>query len=318
MTPSTFRPSGRPGRPGRNRRPGRPRTNWLAPAVLVPLAAVLLAACGGGSGGSGNPAPAGAQQTNAGQGTGAGRNGGTPPGVSGLIAEASKGTLEVQDTNSQTTVTYTAGTKFSQTVTAKLAVGDCVTVIGTPVSGSTSAITATSVVVTTAANSDCTAPNRPGGPRASGTPFPRPDRSAMPSGAPGSGGPGGGAGRQNFATAFGKVTAVSGSTVTITGTLRTGGGRFGGTPTPSPSATPTRPAAGPLTVTLGSSATVQKTVAATSAAAVTGKCASAFGKTDSSGTVAATTITISTPGPNGCSRGFGGFGNFPGRTGGGG
>ncbi len=281
----------------------------------MPLAALLLAACGGGSAGSGNnPAPAGnTQQAN--QGGAAGRNGGAPPGVNGLIAEASKGTLQVQDTNSQTTVTYTTGTKFSQVVKAKLAVGDCVTVIGTPVSGSTSAITATSVVVNTAANADCTTPNRPGRPGASGTPFPRPDRSARPSGAPGTGNGTGGPNRQNFATAFGKVTAVSGTTVTITGTLRSGG-RFDATP--SPAAAPSEPAAGPVTVTLGSSATVQKTVAATSAAAVTGKCASAFGKTDSSGTVAATTITISPPGANGCTRGFGGFGGFPGRADGGG
>jgi hypothetical protein len=53
---------------------------------------------------------------------------------------------------------------------------------------------------------------------------------------------------------------------------------------------------------------VTKTVAATSAAAAVGKCAAAFGKADSSGTVAATSIAISTPGPNGCLRGFGGFG----------
>src|SRR5690242_11479532 len=109
MTTSTFRPSGRPGRPGRHRRPGRPRSSWLAPAVLAPLA-LLLAACGGSSGGSGNPAPAASQQANNGGARQGGGNGGTPPGVNGTIAEVSKGTLEVQDTNSQTTVTYTSST----------------------------------------------------------------------------------------------------------------------------------------------------------------------------------------------------------------
>jgi hypothetical protein len=37
-----------------------------------------------------------------------------------------------------------------------------------------------------------------------------------------------------------------------------------------------------------------------------GRCATAEGKTDSKGTVAATSITISTKGPNGCSFGFAG------------
>lgn len=285
--------------------------------MLAPLA-LLLAACGGSGGGSGGAAPAASQQANQGnQGTGGRFGGGAAPGVSGTIAEAGKGTLQVQDTDSQTTVTYTASTRFSQTVTAKLAVGDCVTVLGTPVSGSTSAITATSVVVTAATNGDCRAGGQ-GRPDASGTPRPRPSFTPGNGNGPGTGNGAGGQNRPNFATAFGKVTAVSGSTVTLSGTLRTAG-QFGGMPGAAPSATPSQPAEGPVTVTMGQSTTVLKTVSATSAAAVTGKCASAFGKTDSSGTVAATTITISSPGANGCSRGFGGgFGGFPGRGGAGG
>jgi hypothetical protein len=283
----------------------------LLPAVLAPLAAVLLAACGGSSGAS--PAGGAAAPANqSGTGTGGARNGPGMPGVTGKIAEVSKtganGTLQVQDTNSQTAVSYTAKTRFSQTVQAKLAVGDCVTVLGTPVTGSTDAITATSVRVTALTNGACTFPTAgQGRPRASGTPpFPT-DGAGPPAGTPGTDG----RARQSFATAVGKVTSVSGTAVVVSGTLRSGG-RPGATPSATPTARPT----GPVTVAVSAATTVTKTVSATSAAAVVGKCAAAFGKADSSGTVAATAITISTAGPDGCTRGFGGFGGRGGGDGG--
>jgi hypothetical protein len=296
----------------------------LLPAVLAPLAVVLLAACGGSTGAAAGGATPSASQS--GTGTGAGRNGAGPPGVNGLIAEVtrqgSKGTLQVQDTNAQTAVTYASTTRFSQTIRTKLAVGDCVTVTGTPVTGSTDAITASSVRVFTPTNGSCTfTAGGQGRPRGSGSPSFPADGAGPPSGVPGNGGNGGpGAGngtggrtQQNFAAALGKVTSVSGTTVVISGTLRSGG-RPG--MTPSPSATPTQPPAGPVTVTLPASVAVTKTVSATSAAAVVGKCAAATGKADSAGTVAATSIMISAPGPNGCSRGFGRFGGRGGAGGG--
>jgi hypothetical protein len=291
---------------------------------LVAAAAVLLTACGGSGGGA---APAVAGNTGAAGAAGAGngaRNGGAPPGVTGKIAEASKGTLQVQDTSAQTTVTYTASTKFSQTVTGRLAVGDCVTAVGTPADGSTDALTATSVVILGARNGDCTIGNRTGGARGSGRPSGLPRPSGAPnSGAPGAGGGAGGQGGngQRFATAVGKVTSVSGTTVVISGVLREGGRAGGatGSPPATPSSPPASPTAKPVTVTLAATATVTTTATATSAAATVGKCAFALGKADSSGTVAATSITISTPGANGCTRagGFGG-GGFGGRRGGGG
>jgi len=100
--------------------------------------------------------------------------------------------------------------------------------------------------------------------------------------------------------AFGKVTSVSGSAVAVAGTLRRGFPRSA-----SPSASPASPASVSVTVTLTASTTVTKTTPATSAAAQVGKCATAEGKTDSTGAVAATSIMISTKGPNGCSVGFG-------------
>jgi hypothetical protein len=292
----------------------------LVSAVLAPLAVVLLAACGGSaSGGTAGAATPSTSQS--GSGNTGGRFGAGPPGVNGLIAEvtrqASKGTLQVQDTDSQTAVTYAATTKFSQMVSTKLAVGDCVTVTGTPVTGSTSAITANSVRVIASTNGSCTLPTGgQGRPRPSGTALFPTDRAGLPSGAPGNGGAGnGGRGQngQNFATVFGKVTSVSGSTVVVSGTLRTGGRPDG---TASPSATPTQPAASPVTVTVAASTNVTKTVSATSAAAVAGKCAAVTGKADSTGTVAATSITISTPGPDGCTRRFGGLGGRGGPAGG--
>jgi hypothetical protein len=58
-------------------------------------------------------------------------------------------------------------------------------------------------------------------------------------------------------------------------------------------------------VTLGSSASVLATAKATGADAKVGTCAIATGKTDSTGTVAATAITLSPKGANGCTAGFG-------------
>jgi hypothetical protein len=262
----------------------------VASTGLVAAAALLLAGCGGSpsSGTSTSDNLATGTSSAAAAGTWSGRG----PAASGVIAAASPGMLEVQSTDSQTTVTYTKTTRFSQTVTVPLAVGECVTATGTPVSGKDDALTATSVRVLSAGTATCSLQgDAQGRVRPSGTP--RLSNRTPPSGAPG----------RRFgadaAVGFGKVTSVSGSTVIFSGTLRTGGAR--------PTATPTStPAARPVTVTLTASTAVTRTVAATSAAAKVGRCAAAEGKADSTGAVAATAIVISTKGPNGCSFGFGG------------
>jgi hypothetical protein len=283
----------------------------------VPVAVLLLAGCGGGGSSTSDTAAAapGPSAASRPQGGAAGRG----PAASGEIAAVSGTTLQVQNTSAQTAVTWSASTRFTKSVRATLAAGDCVTVIGTPGTGDT--LTASSVRVLSSSGS-CTfdRAGRPGG--ADGTPRARPSGGfgragrggTPPPGAPGGGtGPSGapGGGGRDFGTAFGTVTSVSGSTVLMSGTLRSGG-RFGGSPgaTPAPSATPTASA---ITVTLGSSASVLAAAAATAADAKVGTCATATGKTDSTGTVAATAIALSPRGANGCSAGFG---RFPGGVGG--
>jgi hypothetical protein len=279
-----------------NRRP-----TVLALAAGVPAAVLLLVACGGGGSSTSAAAPVAAASSAAPAAGGGGGNRG--PAASGEIAAVSGTTMQVQDTSSQTAVTWSSSTRFTKSERTALAAGYCVTATGTPGSGA-DALTATTVRVV-ATSGSCTV-TRPGG--ANGTPFPRPSGGARPSGrtrpsggARPSGAPGGG----NFATAFGTVKSVSGSTVTLSGTVRTGG-QFGRSPGATPSATP---AATTVTLTLASSATVERTVAGTGADAKVGLCATAIGKADSTGTVAATTISLTPKGANGCT---GGFGRFPG------
>jgi len=67
---------------------------------------------------------------------------------------------------------------------------------------------------------------------------------------------------------------------------------------------------------MSAATTVTETVAASSSAAAVGKCATAIGTADDRGDIAATSISISDPGPTGCRAGFGGFGGGFGRGGG--
>ncbi len=270
-----------------------------AALALVPLV-VVVAACGSGSGSGSGTAQAGAPssapsgQRNGQGGQGGGFGGANFPGASGLIAAASPGSLQVQGTDSQTTVTYTKATRFSRTVTGTVAAGQCVTVTGTPVSGSSDTLTATSVRIETKANGSCPTANGrgPGGndsqgrAQGGGTGAPRP-----------SGAPSGAQGVREFAFATGTVSSVSGSTVTVQGVLREA--RSTAAPSSSPAA---------ITITLTSTTTVTQTVTATSAAAVVGVCATALGKANERGDIAATSIAISKPDANGCRAGFGGFG----------
>jgi hypothetical protein len=283
--PTAFRPSLTPRRHLR-----------VASAVAAIPLITMLAACGSSS------APA-AQATS--QATspatnpapGAGGQGGTRtfPGAAGLIAAVSPGTLQVQSTTAQNTVVYTASTKFTQDTTGHVAVGDCVTVTGAPVTGSTSGLTATSVRIVAKVNGACSASGAFGGGGAGS--FPRRTGGA-PSGAPSRA-------RRAFDSATGLVSSTAGSTILVKGVLRSGQNAAG-------SATP--PAPTTISITLPASATVTQTVAATSAAAVVGKCAIAIGTANSAGAINAKSIPISTPGPNGCNAG--GFGGRSGGSGG--
>jgi hypothetical protein len=278
-------------------RPTHRRQVKVAAAVaLIPLLA-LLAACGNSS-----LAPA-AQATNPATspapGPGAQARTGTFPGASGLIADASPGTLQVQSTTSQTTVVYTAATKFTKITAGHVVAGDCVTVSGAPATSSAQGLTATSVRIVAKVNGTCpTAGTGPGGFGGRGA-FPQ-----RPSGTPSNG-----AGqRRAFASATGTVSSAAGSTILLQGALRNGASAPDNATAPAPTA---------ITVTLGASTTVTQTVPATSAAAVVGQCASAIGTANSTGTISARSITVSSPGPNGCQSGFGGRfnGNGNGGTG---
>jgi hypothetical protein len=104
--------------------------------------------------------------------------------------------------------------------------------------------------------------------------------------------PGGGfgSGHGGFAT-VGKVAAVTGSTLEVQGS------------------------SGQTTVKVAGSTTITRTVKVSSsslASIAVGMCVTAIGPTNSIGTVAATRLVLSAPGPNGCTAAFragsGGFG----------
>ena len=284
--------------------PTRRRNIRVASAVaLIPLLTVL-AACGGSSGTPG--AQATSLATSQAPSSGAQGGSGTFPGATGLIAAVSPGTLQVQSTRAQNTVVYTASTTFTQVTSGHVAAGDCVTVTGAPATGSTSGLTATSVRIVAKVNGACAASGAfGGGAGGGGGSFPR-RTGGGPSGAPSAGS----GARRAFASATGTVSSTAGSTILVKGVLRSGQ-RAAGSTTP---AAPTT-----ITVTLPASAIITQTVAATSAAAVVGKCAIAIGTANSVGAINAKSITISTPGPSGCNvGGFGGRSNGTGTGGTGG
>ncbi len=251
--------------------------------------ALALAACGSSSASvtatTVAPATAGTAP-----GAGAAR-----PGASGTIAAITGQSLEVQNPRTgQTTVTYTVATVFRQTVAGSLAqvsVGSCITAFGTPpatgATGSTTStppfgapVTATRVTVAPPTNGSCTRTGPGGAPR-TGT-----------GGAPGAPGTGGFRRRAGttprFSAVFGQVTAVAGALITVTAT------------DPATGAT----AALAVTTTSSTSFTVEEAAAPSDLAV--GKCAQAFGTADTTGAITARSISISSPGPNGCTGGFGG------------
>lgn len=314
-------------------------------AALLPVALMLGACASGGSSGAPGSTPV-AQQGNGSNGNGSNGNGSDGngsdgngsdggqrrglPGASGLIAAASPGILQVQSTDSQTTVTYSASTRFSQVVTAAVAVGDCVVVTGAPATGSSTALTATSVRIEARVDGACpTATGRAGtggfgggegggngGGNGGANGFPNGAPSGVPSfpggGARPSGAPSGSFPGRDFAFATGSVTAVQGSTVTVQGVLRAPRARASASPSPQPT-TPTS-----ITVMLSSDTTVTKTVAATSKVAVVGVCATAIGKANDRGDIAATSVTVSKPDATTGCRTTGGSGFFGGGAGSGG
>jgi Domain of unknown function (DUF5666) len=286
--------------------------NRFAAGAAVCSAVLFVSACGGGT--SASAGTTGARTTAA-----AGSSGGPAigargfPGTTGLLAQIDGTTLQVQSTDTQTAVTYSPTTTFTDTVAAtrsSVVVGVCVQarsarlVAGpggsapTAVPGAnTSPIEAATVEVSSAVNGICSAF---GGFRTPG---------ARPAGAPNPGrtrGPG--AGSNGFAGlgAFGKVTAVNGASFTVEST-----------PAQNDTATATAPTTRIVQTTAAT--TYTRTAAASAKALAVGLCVTALGKSSDTGSIAATSISLR-PAQNGsCSSGFGrrGTGGVPTSPGGG-
>lgn len=275
----------------------------LAGASAALAVAGMLAACSSSTT-SGSGAAAASQTSPASSGSSPSTPGSRAPrgarhAAQGTIAALAASSLEVQSPQSgQVTVTYSPKTAFTQTATttkAAVVVGGCVFAMPARSAASGSAapsaapsasprvrvtsITAATVVITQPVNGTC---NRAfGGLNGAGAP-----PSGAPSGAFPSGTPSGGFARGGFGVgAAGKVTAVTASTMTVVGATRTDSITY--------------------TVTVDSSTMYTTTGSATSAALAVGKCVSAFGSTDSTGTVAATRIAVSPASSTGCTVGFG-------------
>ncbi|MDM7832265.1 DUF5666 domain-containing protein [Cellulomonas edaphi] len=296
-------------------------------ALAAPLALVtLLAGCSGGAGAdepavtTAPSASAGANGNGNGTGDGYGarqgeRGPGGGGGVSGQIAQVDDSTMQVRGTDGQTTVTWSGDTTFSATSTGALtdvAVGSCIVAItgGMPSADSTATPAADdavrTVAVSAAASDGTCTPGLGGGGGfggggfgggAAGTPGQRPsgaptDLPSAPGDAP-TGMPG--AGPRGFGGfTSGKVTAVSGTTITVDATDPSG-------------------ETASTTVTVDDSTTYTTTAKASAASLAVGACATVQGKTDTKGAVAATRIVVSKATDGTCSTGFGG--GFGGRGG---
>jgi hypothetical protein len=194
--------------------------------------------------------------------------------------------MEVQNpTTGQVTVTFTAATPITETVavTSKdVTVGSCVTVIGQP--SATRSVTATSVTISAPVNGNCGGAGGFGGPRGTRSPNPSFSPRPRPTGSRGAFGGGFGGG------ANGKVTSLTATGFVVQGrNLASGAGTS-------------------VTVTTTAASKYLKVVTVGPAALKVGECITAAGPANSIGAVAARTIRISQPGPNGCVTTFGGRG----------
>jgi Domain of unknown function (DUF5666) len=295
--------------------------NRIAAGSALCCAVLVVAACGGGSESTGSATGTSTTASSAGGAAGGARG---FPGTTGLLAQIDGTTLQVQGTDTQTAVTYSAKTTFTRTVAARrsdIVVGVCVQARSAPVasgSGSSTAtaaptaadpIVATSVEISPAVNGSCSAMGglRMGGTRPSGAT----GGATAPAGTPNPGRTRGtGAGGNGFGGgASGKVTAVNSAGFTVQSSRSPAGTATTAAPTTQTSQT--------IQATTGT--TYTRTGATKSTALVVGLCVTALGKADSTGSIAATSIALR-PAVNGsCSSGFGGRapGAMPTPTGGG-
>jgi len=274
--------------------------------ALATAGLITLSACGS----SGGDTASSGQQTQQGYAAGnpdAGGQGGGMPGAFGKIAAKSGKTLQVQGSDSQVAVTYTAKTSITQQVTGSIKdvkVGTCVTVMpaegssgsasaGGSAAGSGSAstsapVTAGTIRIAAAVNGSCDSGRgfggqRGGGGRPSGAPSGMP--SGMPSDFPSGGASGAPRGGRMFGTS-GKVTAVTADGFTVAARA------------------PGSKATAKVSVEVGSTTTVTTTRSASASALKVGKCVSATGKSDDTGAVSASRISLSDPVDGECTGGF--------------
>ena len=229
--------------------------------------------------------PASAQSS---QQPGSGRPGGGQPG-SGKVAAVDGSTAQVQGSSSQTAVTWTSSTSFTQQVAGSLddvTAGSCVVVSGE----GDDTVTATSVRITEAEGDDCSGGlGAPGGDRPDRGDAPQDRPSDAPTDRPSDAPRGMGGG-----LAAGRVTAVTDSGFTVAST------RPGSEETSS------------VTVAVSDDTTYTTTEEADAEDVKVGVCVQTRGESDAKGAVTATTIAISPAVDGECvTRGPGGRGGAP-------
>lgn len=309
----------------------------LRRSALLTGSAVLAGGCLIACGSSGSTASqvsstgqttpsAAAQSGSAGRnGSGAGGGQAFRPAAQGLIAEIDSGSMQVQSESNQTTVDWTSGTTFTQTKSVPLSAvkaGVCVEAVaeqpasGTAGTGGTggtagtarpqekvTALTAATVLISAPVDGKCTAGGGfpagglggQNGRGAGSTGGQNGGNGQMPTGRPDGAAPTGAvrSGARGFGFGFaerigGTVSSVSGNTITVKATERGDGGNYD------------------ATVTVNSSTKYQQDAKVGSTAVKTGLCALVMGKADDTGTVAATSVSLSDAVDGSCTSGFGG------------
>lgn len=239
----------------------RRRRHWPRTAVLtVVAAAVGLTACGG------SPATTASVSASASPGTaGTGSTVGTTPGVAGTVAAVTGSTLQVRSPRlGQVSVVLTGGTALTEIVTATvadLAVGDCVTALGTlATTGGT--LAASRVTISHPVTGHC---RRAGLSRRGSSTHHRGARQ------------GGTHHRRHAGRAvFGEVTNLTANTMTVSQRRRSG-------------TTLTRP------VTLSPATTYLRVISVSPSVVTVGQCIVAAGPQSSTGAVTATAVTVRAP-----------------------
>jgi hypothetical protein len=239
----------------------------------------------------------------------------TPPiGASGSVAALNGTSMEVQNPNSgQTTVNWNSTTLFSKTVSesvSAITVGDCVTATGTVSKKSKTTVAARDITVSTPNSTGACGgsslngrSSSDGGTHAGGPP---PGGAEFRTGSGGANLPKGASGnppRQlaSFSIASGKVTAVNGSTVIVSGISVSPGSLPAST---KGKTKPTAPKVQTLKVTTTSSTPVSATQTAASTDLAVGDCVSAIGPAATNGAVTASTVHIISTGGGNCMGGF--------------